>query len=173
MFVVLREQISCKMKDSMASRRAAFTLLEICLALMIGMLLLLLAVPSVAGLLAEQRLHESFTRFEQLANTARARSVKEQQPYRLVWGKDRIVLESLSHAKGEGGEVDVLPIAEGEHYGLSRVAALISPAPEEWTFWQDGTCEPVVVDYKGADGRWQVRFDAFSPHGIFQLSEAR
>ncbi len=157
----------------MVSRRAAFTLLEICLALMIGMLLLLLAVPSVAGLLAEQRLHESFTRFEQLANTARAQSVKEQQPYRLVWGKDRIVLESFKHAKDDQGEVDVLPLAEDEHYVLSRVAALINPAPEEWTFWPDGTCEPVVVDYKGTSGHWQVRFDAFNPHGTFQQSEVR
>lgn len=157
-------------RRSMSSRHAAFTLLEICLTLLIGMVLMLLAVPSVAGLMAEQRLHESFGRFEQLANTARWRSIKEQQPYRLVWDKSRIVLETFNHAKGVG-EADVLPVGDDEHYGLSRVAALISPAPEEWTFWPDGSCEPVVINYKGRNGKWQVRFDAFNPHGVFQQSE--
>jgi Tfp pilus assembly protein FimT len=155
----------------MPSRHAAFTLLEICLTLFIGMVLLLMAVPSVAGLLSEQRLHESFIRFEQFANTARWRSMKEQQPFRLVWEKRRIVLEGASHSKGESEELDVLPLADDESYQLARAAALINPAPEEWTFWPDGTCEPVTVSYRGRHGRWQVRFDALNPHGTFQQSE--
>ena len=158
----------------MATRRAAFTLLEICLTLLIGMTLLLLAVPSVAGLLAEQRLHESFSRFEQMANTARARSITEQQAYQMVWEKKRIILGTIAHGKDKsGGVVDVLPMSDEEHYELNRVAALVQRPPGEWTFWPDGTCEPVVITYKGPQGKWQVRFDALNPHGIFQQSEVR
>ena len=156
---------------SMSARRAAFTLLEICLTLLIGMVLILLAVPSIAGLFAEQRLHESYTRFEQLTNTARWRSIKEQQPYRLIWDKHRIILEAAGHATGENAEVDSLALADGESYQLVRVAALVEHAPEEWIFWPDGACEPVVVNYRGRSGRWQVRFDALNPHGTFQQSE--
>jgi len=155
----------------MPARHAAFTLLEICLTLLIGMVLVLLAVPSVAGLFAEQRLHESYARFEQLADTARWRSIKEQQPYRLVWDKHRIILQAATHGAGEGGEVDSLTLADDESFQLARTAALINPAPDEWTFWPDGACEPVVVSYHGRSGRWEVRFDAFHRRGTFQQSE--
>ncbi|MEI9898619.1 MAG: prepilin-type N-terminal cleavage/methylation domain-containing protein [Chthoniobacter sp.] len=140
--------------------------------MLIGMVLILLAVPSVAGLFAEQRLHESFARFEQLANTARWRSIKEQQPYRLVWDKHRIVLQAVTPAAGESGEVESLTLSDDESFQLVRTAALLSPAPDEWTFWPNGVSEPVVVNYHGHSGRWQVRFDAFNPRGTFQQSEA-
>ena len=156
----------------MPARHAAFTLLEICLTLLIGMVLILLAVPSVAGLFAEQRLHESLARFEQIANTARWRSIQEQQPYRLVWDKHRIILQAVAHAKGESEEVESLPFSDDETFQLARTAALAKPAPDEWTFWPDGACEPVVVSYRGRSGRWQVRFDAFHPRGTFEQSEA-
>jgi len=155
----------------MPARHAAFTLLEICLTLLIGMVLVLLAAPSVAGLFAEQRLHESFVRFEQLANNARWRSTQEQQPYRLVWGKHRIILEPATEDAGRSGEMESLTFSEDESFELVRPAALVHPAPEEWTFWPGGTCEPVTVSYRGRSGRWQVRFEAFNPRGTFEQSE--
>lgn len=155
----------------MPIRRAAFTLLEICLTLVIGMTLIMLAVPSVAGLMADQRLHETWDRFEQLVNTARLESIRTQQPYRLVWQSHRIVLEAVNPKAGEGGEISSLPMADDEGYELKRTAALITPAPEVWTFWPNGVCEPVVVHYHGRSGRWQVRFDALNPHGTFLQSE--
>lgn len=151
----------------MVPRRAAFTLLEICLTLLIGMVLIMLAVPSVAGMLAEQRLHETWDRFEQLANTARMRSVKDQRPYRLVWDNHRITL------KADRDELESLEMTNDETYELVRIAALIEPAPKEWTFWPNGACEPVIVRYHGHAGRWQVRFDALSPRGTFQQSETQ
>ncbi|HSI13597.1 MAG TPA: hypothetical protein VK961_16245 [Chthoniobacter sp.] len=155
----------------MPTRRAAFTLLEICLTLVIGMVLIMLAVPSVAGLLADQQLHETWDRFEQLVNTARLESIQTQQPCRLVWERHRIVLEAVNPKAGEGGEISSLPMADDEGYELTRTAALITPAPEEWIFWPNGVCEPAVVRYHGRSGRWQVRFDALSPRGTFQQSE--
>ena len=150
----------------MAPRRAAFTLLEICLTLCIGMVLILLAVPSVVGVLAERRLHESVDRFEELAYKARSRSVQEQRPYRLVWDKKGIILEKVAQTKAEKEEPEMLTPAEGEVYEMTRTAALAENAPAIWTFWPDGTCEPVIVSSHGPAGRWRVRFDAFTSHGI-------
>ena len=165
----------CTVALRMSTRRAAFTLLEMCLSLAIGMVLILLGVPSVVGVLAEQRLHASYTRFEELASAAHARSVQEQKPYRLLWDKHGIVLQALarpdaksSSASEDGGRLEV---AEGESYQVERIAALVHPAPAEWTFWPDGTCEPVIVSYRGRAGQWRVQFDALSPHGTFLNSE--
>jgi Tfp pilus assembly protein FimT len=155
----------------MFAHRAAFTLLEMCLSLAIGLVLILLGVPSVVGVLAEQRLHDSYARFEQLANTARARSFLEHRPYRLLWDKHGIVVEAVSRDAGKAAGGDRLDLAEGEVCQVERTAALVSPAPPEWTFWPDGTCEPVVVSYRGPSGQWRVRFDALSVHGTFLQSE--
>ena len=149
----------------MVPRHAAFTLLEICLTLVIGLVLIMLAVPSVSGLLAEQRLHETWDRFEQLANSARLHSIKEQKTCRLVWDGHRITLNA------DKGELDSLPMADDESYEIIRTAALINSPPTEWTFWPNGTCEPVIIRYHGRSGRWQVRFDALSPRGTFLQSE--
>lgn len=149
----------------MVSHRAAFTLLEICLTLVIGMVLIMLAIPSVSGLLAEQRLHETWDRLEQMVNSARLQSMNTQKPYRLVWDKHRITLIS------DKVELESLTMVDEEGYEIIRTAALINSPPEEWTFWPNGTCEPVIIRYHGRSGRWQVRFDALSPRGTFLQSE--
>lgn len=156
----------------MFAHRAAFTLLEICLTLVIGMVLMTLAVPSVIGLLADQRLHETWERFETLVSTARVQSMKEQQPYRLVWQKQRVVLEAVNPKTGEAPEKSSLSVGDDEKYELIRTSALSKNAPQEWVFWPNGACEPVAIRYHGRGGRWQVRYDAFSPRGTFQQSEA-
>lgn len=155
----------------MSARCDAFTLLEICLTLVIGVMLMTLAVPSVVGMLANQRLHETWDRFEALVNTARMESTKEQQPYRLVWEKHRVVLEAMNPKAGEGREKSSLTMSEDEKYELLRTSAMIDHAPDEWVFWPNGACEPVTVRYQGRNGRWQVRYDAFTPRGTFQQSE--
>lgn len=158
---------------SMPARRAAFTLLEICLTLMIGMMLIMLAVPSVAGMLAEQRLHETWNRFEQLVNTARLKAIQEQQACRLVWDRHQIVLKAANLQEGEREQGSSLTMDDGEGYELVRTASLIDPAPTVWTFWPNGTCEPVIVRYHGRGGRWEVRFDALNSRGTFQQSETK
>jgi len=155
----------------MPTSRAAFTLLEICLTLCIGMVLIMLAVPSVAGLLAEQHLHDSYDRFEQFANRGRIRSLKEQKAYHLLWDKGGVTLEPVVHLKGEANTAERLPLAKGESYQVERVAALAKIAPAEWTFWPNGTCEPVIISYHGPFGSWRVSFDALSTHGDFLQSE--
>jgi hypothetical protein len=155
----------------MSASRAAFTLLEICLTLCIGMILMLLAMPCVSGLLAEQRLHDSFDRFEHFANIARARSLQEQKPYHLLWDEKAVTLEPVSRLKGEADTGERLPLGKGESYAVERVAALAKVAPLEWTFWPNGTCEPVIISYRGPAGSWRVSFDAVSTRGVFLQSD--
>ena len=59
----------------------AFTLVEIVLAVFILMLLLLLAVPSLNGVLADRRLRHSLDSFNNLVRQAQERSVAERRPY--------------------------------------------------------------------------------------------
>ena len=151
----------------MSASRAAFTLLEICLVLCIGMILIMMAVPSVVGLLAEQRLHQSYEQFERFARIARTRSMEERRAYHLVWDKGSILLESIGHLKDEVETGKRLAIGKDETYGVERVAALSKNPPAEWTFWPNGTCEPVIISYSGPAGRWRVSYDAMCSRGIF------
>jgi Tfp pilus assembly protein FimT len=59
-------------------RWLAFTLIEIVLAVFILMLLLLLAVPSLSGVLANNRLRRSLNGFNNLVRQAQERSVVER-----------------------------------------------------------------------------------------------
>ena len=59
-------------------RWLAFTLVEIVLVVFILMLLLLLAVPSLSGLLANNRLRRSLNGFNNLVRQAQERSVAER-----------------------------------------------------------------------------------------------
>lgn len=155
----------------MPASRAAFTLLEICLVLCIGMTLIMMAVPSVVGVLAEQRLHDSYERFERLARIARTRSMEERKTYHLVWDRDSILLESVGHLKGEVDTGKRMAIGKDETYGVERVAALSKNPPAEWTFWPNGTCEPVIISYHGPAGRWRVSYDAMCSKGTFLESD--
>ena len=59
---------------------------------MIAALLITLAVPSIAGMLAERRLKQSFERFDAMVTEARRKSITEQRAYALAWMKDGIAL---------------------------------------------------------------------------------
>jgi Tfp pilus assembly protein FimT len=159
----------------MPHRCQAFTLLEICLALMIGLLLVMLAVPAMAGVLAEQRLKDSFERFDHLVAEAKQRSVKEQRGWRMVWDKQTIALVPMARGDGEGSLAPggrLVP-AHDESFQLQRPAALQKGAPVVWDFWPNGTCEPAVISYAGRAGSWEAHYDALTGHGVFSRSETR
>src|SRR5437773_10850924 len=65
--------------------RRGFTLVEIVIAIFILLLLVLLAVPSLNGVLADKRLHRSLDRFNDLVRQAHERSLAEHRAYLIVW----------------------------------------------------------------------------------------
>lgn len=154
----------------MKHSRAAFTLLEICLAVMIALMIATLAVPTVSGIVAENKLKATLMEFDDFVQDARARSVKERLDLVMYWrneGIELIAAELRDEDEENGGIVATFPFAKDRSYGLERPATMLNrgeEAPPEWTFWRSGVCEPVVVSYKGHEGVWRVRYDALTVH---------
>jgi type II secretory pathway pseudopilin PulG len=140
-------------------RLRAFTLIEIVLAVFILMLLLLLAVPSLNGVLADRRLKSSLDRFSNLVRQARERSITERRAYLIVWRKKTVVLRPEMFAKGEEvkARAEFQP-GRGESLKLLLPAALSGRHPAEWIFWPSGTCEPAIVQFKGHSGSWTANY---------------
>jgi len=140
-------------------RFRAFTLIEIALSIFILLLLLLLAVPSLSGVIAHRRLKQSLDGFNQLVRQAQERSVTERRAYLIVWGKSSVVLKPEIFTKDEEEKATaVLRLPKGSWIKVSLPAALIGKPPAEWIFWPSGTCEPAIVQFRGPAGTWTADY---------------
>ena len=140
-------------------RFRAFTLIEIALSIFILLLLLLLAVPSLSGVVANRRLKQSLDSFNQLVLQARERSVTERRPYLLTWGKNSILLLPEVFAKDEEVKpAGVFRLGKGTSVRLSLPVALEGKHPAEWIFWPSGNCEPAIVQFRGPAGTWTANY---------------
>ena len=136
-----------------------FTLIEIALSIFILLLLLVLAVPSFSGVIANRRLKQSLDEFNNLVRQAQERSVSERRPYLIVWGKNNIVVQPEVFAENE----EITPKAEfrptrGSTLKLSLPVALAEKYPAEWIFWPSGTCEPATIRFQGPAGSWTANY---------------
>ena len=140
-------------------RFRAFTLIEIALSIFILLLLLLLAVPSLSGVIANRRLKQSLDGFNQLVRQAQERSVTERRAYLVVWGKNSVVLRPEVFAEGEEDKpTAVFRLGKGSRINVSLPAALIGKPPAEWIFWPSGTCEPATIEFRGPAGVWTANY---------------
>ena len=147
----------------MQRNREAFTLIEIAIAVFILLMLLLLAVPSLNGVLANRRLQRSLDAMNNLVSIAQERSVADRRPYLILWDKDRLVLRTEAVEKGEDpSPTAVLHLQKGDAFLLKLPAALTDDPPAEWIFWPSGTCEPAIVSYKGVDGSWTAYYSSLT-----------
>lgn len=142
------------------------------MAVMIGLMMLTLALPSMRGLFGEQRLRDRMGEFEGVVLRAAALARSSGQEVRLRWvklEKDKQGLwmgTSDGSVQEEGGAENgvVLDIAKDEKIQLRRLAARKGvEAPAEWCFWPNGIREPVEVSYQGPAGEWSLRFGALLP----------
>src|SRR4051812_16253557 len=141
----------------------AFTLIEIVISVFILMLLIMLAVPSVTGVLADRRLRHSLDTFNNLVYQAQERSLGEHRPYLLVWTTNSVELHPETAAKGEDPKPAAsLPLARGESLQLTLPSALVKDPPPQWIFWPSGTCEPAQVKFTGRDGTWSATYSPLS-----------
>jgi hypothetical protein len=84
------------------------------------MLLLLLAVPSLSGVLANRRLKRSLDGFNNLVRQAQGCSVTERRPYLIVWSKGKVALRPEAFAKDEEVKAKAeFPLDRGEALKLS------------------------------------------------------
>jgi prepilin-type N-terminal cleavage/methylation domain-containing protein len=159
----------------MLHRRSGFTLIELMLAIAIAIIILMMAMPSLRGLSKEQKLQETFERFDALARKAQANAVAQQRAWTLVWAPGTITLqpdeptpeERLNATTGDGSTVETLSVGPDENYSLDRPVALLPLKDQEpeWTFWRSGTCEPVIVSYSGPNGTWTAQYHPLTGHG--------
>jgi type II secretory pathway pseudopilin PulG len=140
-------------------RLRAFTLIEIALSIFILMLLLMLAVPSLSGVIANRRLKQSLDSFNQLVRQAQERSVTERRAYLIVWGKSSVLLRPEFFTKDEEEKAtSVFRLPKGSWLKVSLPAALTDNPPAEWIFWPSGTCEPARIQFKGPAGTWTADY---------------
>ena len=140
-------------------RFRAFTLIEIALSIFILMLLLMLAVPSLSGVIASRRLKQSLDQFNSLVRQAHERSVSERRPYLIVWGKSGVLLRPEAFAEGEEAKATAeFRLTKGTLLRLSLPAALVDNHPWEWIFWPSGNCEPATVQFRGPPGVWTANY---------------
>ena len=144
-------------------RARGFTLLEIILAVAIMMVLLLLAVPSLTGVLSDKHLRRSLDGFNDLVRQAQELSVTEHRPYLIVWREKGVSLRPEAHGRGEDEQTTAdLELRRGEVLKLSLPAALVKDPPGEWIFWPSGTCEPAKVEFSGGDGTWTANYSGLT-----------
>lgn len=161
----VRESASSPVGRIRPAANRAFTLIEIVISVFIMMLLLLLAVPSMNGVLADKRLRRSMDRFNNLVHQAQGRSIAEHRAYLIVWGDKSVALRPEAFAKGEEVKPTAdVALAPGDVLKLTLPAALTKNHPGEWIFWPSGTCEPAVVQFSGRDGSWTANYPPLTAH---------
>ena len=67
-----------------ATRAAAFTLFEVCIALFIAVMIMVAAIPSISGIVQDQRAKKLFNQFDDLAREASTHAVTERRPSRVA-----------------------------------------------------------------------------------------
>ena len=140
-------------------RFRGFTLIEIALSIFILLLLLMLAVPSLTGVIASRRLKQSLDAFNNLVHQAQDRSVTERRPYLLVWTKSGVLLRPEVFREDEEVKATAqFPVSKGSMLRLSLPAALEEKHPWEWIFWPSGNCEPATVQFRGPAGVWTANY---------------
>jgi len=144
-------------------RRPGFTLIELAIAVVILVLLLMLAVPSMSGVMADRRLRRSLDGFNAVVREAQERAMGERRAYLVMVYDNKIGLRPAGLLRGESPEPTVkFTLNKSESLKLFFPAALVEDVPPEWIFWPSGNCEPVTVTYRGNDGSWKANYSALT-----------
>jgi len=155
-------------------RFRAFTLIEIALSIFILMLLLVLAVPSLSGVIANRRLKQTLDGFNSLVRQAQERSVTERRPYLIVWSKGGVLLRPEVFGEDEEAKPTAeFRLSKGTVLRLSLPAALSEKHPAEWIFWPTGNCEPAIVQFRGRSGLWTASYSPLTAQSEITQYAAR
>lgn len=149
--------------------RSAFTLFEICIAIFIGVMILLAAVPSLTGVIEMQRARKLFNQFDSLAKNTSSRAVIERRPFALVWDDNGVSLQPLGQKGGSIPAEDTGRVDFGKKLAPDLIlpASLEKDPPRVWTFWPTGTCEPAKVICHITDSPWTATYDPLSEQAVF------
>ena len=121
---------------------AGFTLIEVCIAMTIAMLILGVAVLGISGVQDEQNLRETAARIESTARDALLNAVAHHSPVQLA----------LDGGIGDsGGRVEV------KRYGEKSFRK--PDNGEVWEFSPTGVCEPIELRVTSGSGIIEMGFD--------------
>ena len=144
-----------------------FTLLEICLVLMIAFVILAVAIPSLSSALSSSRSKSSFSEFDDMVQDAHGRAIAERRAYVLIWSPKKVVMRPDEPAnKAEADGLRQIEIAKDDVLNLFLPASLALKQGKLtvaiWTFWPNGACEPAPIEYKGKLGKWSATYNPFT-----------
>ena len=144
-----------------------FTLVEVCLALAIALVMMAAALPGVTAALEKREAPEAFNALDAMAQEAHARSVAEGRNYVLVWDRAKSVRmrpeSPANRAEAEGKRQ--WQITRNATLTLHLPAALTpkGTTPDAiWTFWADGFCEPAEIQFRGNAEKWTAVYNPFT-----------
>ena len=143
----------------MKKSRAAFTLIEIVLAIAIALIVFAVAIPAISGIVGDDPLEKSYRDFDLFVRQAQSRALAEHRDFVLIWERDGITLEPRIPS-AEDGEAEVsMYSSNGARITLERPAALDAKPSGEWPIWRSGVCEPVRITYESDLGFWVADYD--------------
>jgi hypothetical protein len=143
----------------MNKSRAAFTLIEITLAIAIALIVFAVAIPAISGIMGDDPLEKTFRDFDLFVRQAQSRALAERRDFVMIWEKDGITLEPRVPT-AEDGEAEVaMYSSDGARITLERPAALEPKPSGEWPVWRSGVCEPVRITYESDLGFWIAEYE--------------
>ncbi len=154
-----------------------YTLLEICLVLVIIAVVIGLAIPNITSLMTDERMRGTARGFSELATTARRLSVSEGRAYVIEFDERCCVLRPIEKgARGysaqEEASEQVFKLPANITWQVERwnSGEYRRPKGERWVFGTSGLSEPVRVKFRGGGESWFVV--SFSPLTVAMREEA-
>lgn len=155
-------------------RCRGFTLIEICLAVFIILMLISIAVPSLQNILNQEGKMKSFERFDAMVQHAQRLAVSERRSYLLVWADSKIVMRPEKPATPQESKgLEQVDLQKGDLYEITFPAALIKKPVNQWIFWPSGCCEPAVISFTGNGSGWIAEYDPLSVHAMVSDHEKK
>lgn len=134
--------------------RNGFTLLEVCVAITIGLLMIGAATLGISSVGAEHRLRRLASSIETTARESLLRAVSQQRNVFLEVNANGLAL-SAANARTEtletGGTLEILRYGEKSYRAPRR--------GELWRFSADGVCEPLSLRITLQQGFIEMSFD--------------
>lgn len=148
--------------------RAAFTLLEICLAIVIGLMLLSMAIPGLRGLFERRAMEQSFEAFDALVRQAQLSATEQRETCAIVLEKQALVVRKIN-----GHEVARRTVPKDQSYTLDFPAAMLKKPEPIWMFWPTGTCEPATVAFKSRSTSWVATYNPLTVRAMVEEADEK
>lgn len=132
-----------------------FTLLELCIAIFIALLVISMAIPTLSGVLEGSREEISYREWDDLVQDARQRAMQERRQWLLEWQPGAVVLRPAESPEVE----ESFPIGKDETMRVEFPNALIENPSAQWAFWPSGGCEAAVVKWSDGRRNWTATYN--------------